>query len=233
MLITTQTLSRLAIATISSLSFAIVPIDTAHLLAAEQVAESTRYPLVRSSVLQPNLQVPWSQPVRVVDPFEGEYLAVFDQHYFSRLFRNRNSQIKVISLWNRDSVRLLLAYNGRECRFRDSLSLHGDFFYPFSRRYHRSQRRYYQSRFFDDGFSDSVCVAANGTQKIAEFSVKVGDRVFQVKGSNNQFPVSAALATALKNAAEETTKVRLVADNGEVIDSEIGKATVRAWKSVY
>jgi hypothetical protein len=227
--------SKLATATVSILSLALMPFSTAKLSAAEHqaLAASSSYPIVRSTVLAPNLNVPWSQPVRVIDPFEGESLAVFDQHYFNRLFRNTNSQVKVVSLWNRDSIRLLLAYNQRECTFSDSLSFRSNFFVPFGRRYHDLRHRYYSSRYFYDSFPDPVCIATGGTQKITELSVRVGDRVFQLKGNNNRFPVSEAVATALRAAPEENTKVRLVAENGEVIESEIGKVTVRAWKAIY
>jgi hypothetical protein len=231
-----QSLCTLTTATLSIVSVGLMPPGTRTLLAAEHpvvAASSAGYPIVRSAVLEPNLRVPWSQPVRVSDPFEGEYLAVFDQNYFNRLFRNTNSQIKVVSLWSRDSIRLLLAYSGRECTFGDSFnSLRSDRFYPLSRRYRRFRHGYPLGYTYDD-FPDSVCVVTSGTQKITELSVKVGDRVFNLTGTSNRFPVSEALATALKTASDENAKVRLVAENGEVIDSEIGKATVRAWKAIY
>lgn len=187
---------------------------------------STSIPTVRSSILQPNLRVPWSQPVRVVDPFEGESLAVFDQNYFSRSFRNRDGQVKVVSLWKPNSVRVLLAYSGRECTIaRRSFPLH---------------RRLYASRFgylpfdtLDDGFPASVCFTNSGTEKITELSVKVGDRVFQLEDKNGQFPISSELASALKTAPEQTVQLRATADNGEVVDSAIGQGTVRAWRSIY
>ncbi|KAM3095278.1 hypothetical protein ACKFKG_13965 [Phormidesmis sp. 146-35] len=144
---------------------------------------ATEFPLVRSSILQPNLRVPWSQPVRVVDSFDGQSLAVFDQNYFSRSFRNRDGEVKIVSLWRPNSVQVLLAYRGRECTLAQRS-------FP---RYHRL----YASRFgyspfdaLDDGFPDSVCFTNSGTEKVTGLAVKVGDRVFQLENKNGQFPIS-------------------------------------------
>ncbi|MBW4419967.1 MAG: hypothetical protein KME13_12160 [Myxacorys californica WJT36-NPBG1] len=191
-------------------------------------------PIVRSSILQPNLRVPWSQPVRVIDPFEGESLAVFDQNYFPRSFRNTNSQVKVVSLWKPDSVRVLLAYSGRECAISSrhnfgGLARHS---FPFHRRLHASRFGYYPFGYFYDDFPDSICVANNGVQKITELSVKAGDRVFQLQNKNGQFPINPELATALRNAPQNV-QLRAIADNGEVVDSAIGQGTVKAWRSIY
>lgn len=187
---------------------------------------TTELPIVRSAILQPALRVPWSQPVKVIDPFEGESLAVFDQNYFFRSFSNNSSQVEVVSLWKPDSVRVLLAYSSRKCTIaRHSFSLH--------HRFSTSRRGYYPFGYFNDGFSDSVCVINNDTQKITGLSIKIGDRVFQLENKNGQFPVNSELATALKNAPEQNAQLRAIADNGEVIDSAIGKGTVRAWRSIY
>ncbi|PSB22053.1 hypothetical protein C7B65_01160 [Phormidesmis priestleyi ULC007] len=207
---------------------AIAQVSTAAITAERRVlaAVSSGFPVVRSSLLKPDLSVPWSQPVQVVDPFEGTYLAVFDQNYFSRSFGNKNSQVKVVSLWSQNSVRLLLAYRGRECasvRGSYGLRLHTNFF--------RSDRDPF--RFFDDDFADSVCITSSDTQKIVDLSLKLGDRVFRLKEKGNAFLVTEELAAALKNAPEKNVRIRLIADNGETLDSEIGVGTVKAWKSIY
>ncbi|MBF2025331.1 MAG: hypothetical protein IGS48_01000 [Oscillatoriales cyanobacterium C42_A2020_001] len=78
-------------------------------------------PVVKSAALGLNMNVPWSRPVRVDDPFEGNFLAVFDRNYFpSRLLDAR--RVDVVSLWSRQSIRVLLT--DRECiigDFYDSL----------------------------------------------------------------------------------------------------------------
>ena len=213
-------LMTLSVATIAA-------VETRAITAESRVAAvSSGLPVVRSALLKPDLSVPWSQPVQVVDPFEGTYLAVFDQNYFSRSFGNKNSQVKVVSLWNQNSVRLLLAYRGRECAsVRRSFSL----------RYHTNFFGYRRDPFgfFDDDFADSVCIASSDTQKIVGLSLKLGDRVFRLKEKGNAFLVTEELAAALKNAPEKNVKIRLFADNGETLDSEIGVGTVKAWRSIY
>ena len=196
-------------------------------------------PIVRSTVLQPDLSVPWSQPVRIIDPFEGESLAVFDQNYFTRSFRNTKSQVEVVSLWKPRSVSVLLAYSGREC----SIGARRNFGI-FAQHSFRSRHRSFglglgYSPFndfhddFHDDFSSSVCVANNGIQKITKLSIKVKDLVFQIENKNGQFPISSELATALKTAPEQNAQLRAIADNGEIIDSAIGLGTVKAWRSIY
>lgn len=59
----------------------------------------------------------------IVDPFEGEGVGIFDKNYFYKRLLNTNTRVEVISLWRRDSIRLLLAYSDRNC-------LSGDSFYP-------------------------------------------------------------------------------------------------------
>lgn len=193
-------------------------------IAAE--SPTAELPIVRSSVLQPDLRVPWSQPVRVIDPFEGESLAVFDQNYFARSFRNRNGQVKIISLWKPDSVRVLLAYSGRECTIPQRA-------FPLHRRLYASRFGHYPLQHFDDGFPDSVCIVDSGIEKITGLSVKVGEQVFRLANQNGQFPISAELATALKSAPEQNVQLRATADNGEIVDSAIGVGTIRAWKRIY
>jgi hypothetical protein len=61
----------------------------------------------------------------------------------------------------------------------------------------------------------------------------VGDRVFRVSGQNSTFSVSDELANALQNAPAGNVRIRLTTDSGGTIDSEIGKETVKAWRTVY
>ncbi|MCC5626672.1 hypothetical protein [Nostoc sp. CHAB 5715] len=41
---------------------------------------SSDLPVVKSAGLSPDMDVPWSKAVRIVDPFEGEFLGVFDRN---------------------------------------------------------------------------------------------------------------------------------------------------------
>lgn len=166
---------------------------------------SKELPIVQSAV-GTNIDVPWSQPVKIVDPFEGEDVGIFDKNYFYQRLLNNNTWVEVISLWQRDSIRLLLAYSDRDC-------LSGDSFYPIL--YARD------------------CVVSNTAVKVNNLSLKIGDRVFRLSGQNNKFRVSDELAAALKNSPSKDVKIRLVTESGEAVDSEIGKGTVKAWKAIY
>ena len=197
-------LASLAITLASGISSETVVAQTSPRL-AKAAAE---LPIVKSAALGTNMNVPWSQPVRIVDPFEGDYLGIFDRNYFYRRFLNTNARVEVVSLWSRDSIRFLLAYRDRDC-----LSAHSFYHSPFPLR--------------------TGCAVANTTLNVANLWLKVDNQVFQIAGTNNKFPVSPELATALKNSLPENVEIRLVAESGQAIDSEVGKGTVQAWKAIY
>lgn len=167
---------------------------------------SKELPIVRSAALGTNIDVPWSKPVRIVDPFEGEDVGIFDKNYFYERLLNTNTRVQVISLWQPDSIRLLLAYRDRDC-------LSGHSFYPF--------------------LSGRNCLASNAALNVTNLSIKIGDRVFRLSGQNGRFQVSNELAAALKNSPSQNVSIRLVTESGETVDSEIGKGTVQAWKTIY
>lgn len=176
---------------------------TPHLsIAQTNIAKtSTELPIVESAGLKSDLNVPWSELVRVNDPFEGNFLAVFDRNDLQDA-RSR----KVISLWSRDSIRLLLSANQQVCS--DSSSY---FFYNWGR----------------------TCLNSTTALPIRQLYVKVGDFIVQLTGENDRFPVNQELATALKNAPDRNADIRLVLEGGETVDSEIGKETVKVWREIY
>jgi hypothetical protein len=167
---------------------------------------SKEIPVVRSTALGTNIDVPWSQPVKIVDPFEGEDVGIFDKNYFYKRLLNTNTRVQVISLWRRDSIRLLLAYSDRDC-------LSGHSFYPI--------------------LSGRDCLASNAALEVNNLLLKIGDRVFRLSGQNSRFQVSDELAKALKNSPTGNVSIRLVTESGETVDSEIGKGTVQGWKAIY
>lgn len=57
--------------------------------------------------------------------------------------------------------------------------------------------------------------------------------MFRLEGQNSTFAVSDELAAALKNSPAGNVSIRLVAESGEAVDSEIGSGTVKAWKAIY
>ncbi|MGF1957928.1 MAG: hypothetical protein RMX99_000145 [Aulosira sp. DedVER01a] len=170
------------------------------------VKASAELPVVQSAALDTNIDVPWSKPVRINDPFEGNYVGIFDRNYFWRNFANNNARVEVISLWSRNSIRVLLAYSDRNCSYGS---------------YYRTLIR----------FPD--CLVYNNTLKISNLYIKLGEQVFRLEGNNNTFTVSEELATALKNSPAKNVSIRLLSESGEAVDSEIGKRTVEGWKAVY
>ena len=163
-------------------------------------------PIVKSAGLSPDMDVPWSKAVRVVDPFEGEFLGVFDRNSLGGyLYREGSKQ--VLSLWTPSSIRVLVTLNSVEAR---------SSFYTAGRVYPRP---------------DFIRFAT--TKKVDKLLLKVREKVFQLDGSNGTFAVSKELATALKNAPDENLDIRLILEGGQTVDSEIGKGTVKAWRSIY
>ncbi|APB32537.1 hypothetical protein GlitD10_0236 [Gloeomargarita lithophora Alchichica-D10] len=166
----------------------------------------SQLPVVESAALAVGMQVPWSQPVKVKDPFEGENLGVFDRHEFSR---GDIPRMTVLSLWQAKSVRFLVGL-GTQC----TRAYVGYVFY-----------------FPVGGWS---CGNIDTSRKINEAVLKIGDTTWPLtQGQNNTFPIATDTATALQQAPEAKVLIRLVTEAGELIDSEIGVNTVRSWKQIF
>ncbi|MDZ8134356.1 MAG: hypothetical protein RM049_03530 [Nostoc sp. DedQUE04] len=167
---------------------------------------SNDLPMVKSAGLSPDMDVPWSKAVRIVDPFEGELVGVFDRNSLGGyLYRGGSTQ--VISLWTPSSIRVLVTVNSGQAM---------SSFYTAGRVYPRPD----YLRFVT-------------TKKVDKLLLKVREKVFQLDGSTGTFAVSPELATALKNAPDENLDIRLVLEGGQTVDSEIGKGTVKAWRTIY
>lgn len=172
----------------------------------KELAVSTAdYPIVESASLDTDLDVPWSEPVLVRDPFEGEFVGIFDRHFFFSRVLDTSARLEVVSLWSPDTIRFLLAYRDRDC--------HGSTFH------HQTISR--------------DCLVSNAALKITDVYLKLGESVFRLEGSNSRFEVDKKLATALKNSPSGNVDIRLIVENGETVDSEIGKETVKAWGEIY
>lgn len=200
-----QLLGNLTKGTLVGLSASAIALTLTATTSIHDSILAAELPVVKSAALGASLNVPWSQPVKVVDPFEGDYLAVFDRNYFYRRFLNQSTKTEVVSLWSRKFIRLLLADRDRNC-----FSRYG--FYPTL---------------------SSSCDVSNNTREIIQLSIKVGEQVFQLEGQNSIFAVSDDLALALENSPVDNVDIRLVTRSGETVDSEIGKGTVKAWKAIY
>ena len=167
---------------------------------------STELPIVDSAALGTRPRPPWSEPVQINDPFEGDFIGVFDRNFFFGRISDTRARIEVQSLWSREEIRVLLTTRDRECLGRS---------------------------FRHRGASSFACSEFNNARNLIELFIRINGEVFQVEGQNNVFPVSNELAQALQNAPEGNVSIRLVGENGETIDSEIGEDTVEAWKTVY
>lgn len=173
----------------------------------EKLAVSaTDYPIVESARLGTDLDVPWSEPLRIQDPFEGEFVGIFDRHYFFSRVLNTSARVEVVSLWSPETVRFLLVYRDRDCNFSST------FYYPTINR---------------------DCLTSNAALKITDVYLKLGEEVVRMEGKNSQFIVDEKLATALKNSPDNNIEIRLRTENGESVDSQIGEETVKAWKEIY
>jgi hypothetical protein len=173
---------------------------------AKLAKSSEDLPLVESINLDTNLDVPWSKPVRIRDPFEGESIGIFDRHYFYNRVLDTDARVEVVSLWSPDSIRFLLAYSDRDCGL--------------------------DANFYAYGTS-KYCLSSNAALKITDVYLKIGEEIFRLEGKNSRFKVNNKLANALKQSPSENVDVRLIVENGETVDSEIGKKTVEAWKTIY
>lgn len=173
--------------------------------ASALAAVAVDLPVVKSAALGTNSSPPWSKPVKVTDPFEGTFVAVFDRNSFYREILNTNARVEVQSLWSRRSIRFLLTASDRDClrvlSYSNKLGL--------------------------------TCSELIGSKNIVELFIRIGEQVFRVPGQNSTFSVSDELANALQNAPDGNVSIRLTTEGGGTIDSEIGKETVKAWRTVY
>ena len=117
----------------------------------------TDYPVVESATLDTDIDVPWSEPVVVQDPFEGEFVGIFDRHFFYSRVLNTSARLEVVSLWSPDKIRFLLAYRDRDCNFSSSTF------------HHQTLSR--------------DCLVSNAALKITDVYLKLGEEVFRLEGS--------------------------------------------------
>jgi hypothetical protein len=162
---------------------------------------------VDSAALGTSHNPPWSEPVQINDPFEGNFIGVFDRNYFNDRLLNTNARVEVQSLWSPQSARFLLITRDRYCH---------------------SGSVYYGRIPAHLG-----CSVVNNSRNLTQLFVRINNNVYQVSGQNSKFPINNELAQALQNAPEGNVSIRLVTETGETVNSEIGQGTVKAWKTVY
>lgn len=155
-----------------------------------------------------NDNVAWSKVVE--NPFDGKI--IYDRNY--------KADFVLVSSWSKKGigvtytqVRAAIVGGGYSPRYhRRGFGLFGGF-RGFGAFFH--DEPVYQ-RFLSENVPDSVSLSING-------------KVYTYQ----QGTVSPELAAALASAPPEKVKIRLVWQDGRTKDTEIGKDTVRAWKTVF
>jgi hypothetical protein len=71
-------------------------------------------------------------------------------------------------------------------------------------------------------------------KETSSLTIKVGSKIFQLTGEKGNFAVTPELAYSLKTAPLEVARIKIeYKDSGIPIVSDIGTATVTAWRTVY
>jgi hypothetical protein len=190
------------------LSFALIISNPAAILA------------IQSAPIQENSDVKWSQVVE--DAFDGTI--VYDRHFTDRF--------TFVSSWSKQGIRATYTQ-------KDTVLL--------------GYETIWESRWVSDGECDHPKKPdrdddCKPRQRLESYPVQKPiyktfrtDRVprkilFAINGQLYTYEngnVSAKLASALSQAPDEAMRIRLEWDNGETTDMDIGKGTVRAWKTIF
>lgn len=195
-----QLIAKLKIAELSALSLLFLGVATMP-VAAEIDPDLDP---VESAVLGTDSDLPWSEPVQINDPFEGDFVGVFDRHFFSKRLLNTTVRVEVQSLWTQDFIRVLSTIRDIDCASA-----------PIGR------------------ILSPGCSEFSNPKNITQLLIKINGEILTLERQGSIFPVSESVAIALQNAPEAIIPIRLVSDTGEIIDSEIGAGTVEAWKVIY
>ncbi len=74
----------------------------------------------------------------------------------------------------------------------------------------------------------------NTIREVSSLSIKVGNKIYKLKGQKGNFAVTPELAYALKTAPLDVAMIRAeFADSGLPYSSDIGTGTVTAWRTIY
>lgn len=176
---------------------------------------------VQSAPIQEDSNVKWSQVVE--DPFDGT--VVYDKHY--------TNNFTFVSSWSNQGIRATYTQKdtiltGYRTTWQSQLVSHRSCHYDYRARHrdhdckphqhlesHPTQEPVYQT-FRTDRIPRKILFAINGQLYTYESGA-----------------VPAELAAALSQAPEQNMRIRLEWDNGDTTDMEIGKGTVKAWKTIF
>jgi hypothetical protein len=71
--------------------------------------DTSKFPVLRTNDWRSERDLPWSQPVVMVDEFEGNYLAVFDKNFNDNFWTGEKSGL--VSNWSRKYLRIYSYYS--------------------------------------------------------------------------------------------------------------------------
>lgn len=80
-----------------------------------ELASSKDLPVVGEGDWRKAKNIPWSVPVVIKDPFDGDYLAVLDRNYSDNILNGDKSG--VISNWSRNYIRTYVYQENQTCGF--------------------------------------------------------------------------------------------------------------------
>lgn len=173
-----------------------------HVPASSEVREPSQsesaYTVLNADDWRSSKKVPYSEPVLVRDPFDGDYLAVIDKNFLGNL-RVSGRQEGIVTNWSENYIRVFAYSIQKPC----------------------------------SGI-DLFCPPSTTVKETSGLEIKIGDEVFRLEGNDGNFPVSAELAEALRNAPPGPAITRVTfEDSGAQTMNEIGAGTTEAWHTVY
>jgi hypothetical protein len=159
---------------------------------------ATGYAVLNTGDWRTSDNVPFSEPVIINDPFDGDYLAVIDKNFSGNMMFG-GQQAGVITNWSENYIRVYAYSIQKPC----------------------------------SGI-DLFCPPSTTVRETSGLEIKVGDEVFRLEGTDGNFPVSAELAVALRNAppGQALTRITLEGSGGQIVN-DIGAGTTEAWHIVY
>lgn len=166
-----------------------------------------------------NDNIAWSKVVE--NPFDGKI--IYDRNY--------KSDFVLVTSWSKNGI------GATYTQVRAAVINYG-----YRSSYHRRGFRFggfggfggfgRSGRFggFGEFFNDEPVYQRFTTENVPDsINLAINGKVYTYQNG----PVSPEIAAALANAPPENVKIRLIWQDGRTKDTEIGKDTVRAWRTVF
>lgn len=160
---------------------------------------------VQPAAVDQYAKVDWSKVV--ADPFDGTI--VYDKNF--------SDEYAYVSSWSRSGIRFTYTRYWKEQTGYKTVW--------------RTRQVTINGKKRDETYpeQDPVYETRSRSQAPEKILLAINGQVYPYEGGN----VSPELASALANAPVANVRVRLQFANGQTKDTEIGKATVTAWKSIF